>query len=103
MNGSNLAGVEMIDRDAEIVEHSKRLGERTAALLDRYLRRADDADHLAQIENLAGLLRSALAYNLALATEIAHYCGEMRQARAERDELLDGLAEGIAEACGATL
>ncbi|AEL19960.1 hypothetical protein CL81_gp37 [Mycobacterium phage Charlie] len=109
-----MTAAEIIDRDAEIVEHSKRLGDRTAALLDRYLRHADNADHLAQIENLAGLLRSALAYNLALGSEVAHYCGEMRQARTERDEALTrvqeledeldelrgGLANGIAASCG---
>lgn len=98
---------------AQVEVDARAAAKGLARLIDRAYRKVADEDRGA-VENLAGLLRHLSVTNVALATEIQHYVADAEQARDERDELQvrvdelqaeleelrDGLANGIAAACG---
>ncbi|QFG09069.1 hypothetical protein I5J49_gp41 [Mycobacterium phage ThulaThula] len=101
----------------DVATDAKAAAKGLARLIDRAYTAVSSDDDRAVIENLAGLLRHVSSVNVALATEIQHYAADAEQVRDERDELKaqvdeleaeleelrelrDGLAEGIAAACG---
>ncbi|MBU8824170.1 hypothetical protein [Mycolicibacterium goodii] len=101
---------------AQVEVDARTAAKGLARLIDRSYHQASDDDR-PLIENLAGLLRHLSVANVALGTEIQHYLADAMQARDERDELRvrvdeleaeleelrelrDGVADGIAAACG---